>query len=172
MQMTASSRTPSITFFVDETRDELIAYEKKMSMGAASSKEEILRMPLDEVRSRTPSNMQRTVGRLVLSFLNSRSTSGLNLPRDAEDDKALDQDHLAQLRVAAQSQKPQALYDLAISLIAHGMQSDQWSDIEQGERLLEQAVAANHPDAVKYHTETWALIRPRLVHRLKPEGAG
>lgn len=158
----------SIEFFVDEASDLLLARETVLSDGGeAISSEEVLRLPLDNVRGREPAEIQRTIGRLVLSFLNSKSSKNLNLPRDLEDERRLDEEHFNQLLIAAKSNEPEAVYDLAVSLIARGMSNESWADIEQGEALLNQAVTAELPAAIKYQSETWVLIRPRLEQKLK-----
>ena len=36
---------------------------------------------------------------------------------------------------------------------------------------VNQAVAAGHPAAITYQSETWALIRPRLEHKFKRDGS-
>jgi hypothetical protein len=107
------------------------------------------------------------LGRLVLSFLNSRSTKGLNLPRDLEDEKKLDEQHFDALHAMADGQTPEAIYDLAVGLIGRGMSNNSWADIEQGEAHPKQAVRPGHPAAIKYQDEVWALIRPRLEQKLK-----
>lgn len=159
--------TPSIEFLVDESSDLLLARERKSCDDGSTSSEEVLRLPLQEVRSRAPADFQRAIGRLVLSFLNAKSSKGLNLPRDLEDEKQLDEDHFAQLRVAVNTNDPEAVYDLAVGLISRGMRNKDWSDIERGEALLNQAIAAGLPAAIEYQSETWALIRPRLEAKLK-----
>jgi hypothetical protein len=164
MQMNSIKTTASIEFLVDETNDVLLGHEK-LPNGVT---EEILRLPLSNIREREPAEIQRTLGRLVLSFLNSHSSHGLKLPRDLEDAKTLDEKHFAQLRADADSSKPQAIYDLAVGLIASGMTNKKWTDIEQGERLLEQAIASGLPAAITYRDEVWSLVRPRLVQSLKP----
>lgn len=161
------TKTASIEFFVDEAADLLMAYEKPPEGTAEGASEEVLRLPLSNVRAREPAEMQRTLGRLVLSFLNSRSSKGLNLPRDLEDEKKLDEQYFAELHAMADGKTPEAVYDLAVSLIGRGMSNDSWADIEQGEALLKQAVHAGHPAAIKYQDEVWALIRPRLEQKLK-----
>ena len=103
------------------------------------------------------------MGRLVLSFLNSRSTKGLNLPRDLEDEKKLDEQHFDALHAMADGQTPEAIYDLAVGLIGRGMSNNSWADIEQGEAHPKQAVRPGHPAAIKYQDEVWALIRPRRL---------
>ncbi len=166
--MISRARTASIEFFVDEISDLLIGRENAPdNRGKMASSEEVLRIPLGEIRTQEPANTQRAIGRLVLSFLNSRSSKDLNLPRDLEDEKRLDEEHFNKLLVAARSNEPEAVYDLAVGLIARGMNNNNWTDIEQGEALLNQAVAEGFPAAIKYLSETWALIRPRLEQKLK-----
>lgn len=164
--MSFNTKTASIEFFVDEVSDLLLACENVPS-GEALASEEVLRLPLDNVRGREPAEIQRTIGRLVLSFLNARSSKSLNLPRDLEDERRLDEEHFKQLFIAARANEPEAMYDLAVSLIARGMGNENWADLEQGETLLNQAVAAGFPAAIKYQSETWTLIRPRLEQKLK-----
>ncbi|OYY93468.1 MAG: hypothetical protein B7Y41_11980 [Hydrogenophilales bacterium 28-61-23] len=60
-------------------------------------------------------------------------------------------------------------YDLAVGLIGRGVGNENWADIEQGEVLLNQAIAAGLPAAIEYQSETWGLIRPRLEEKLKPK---
>lgn len=166
MQMNLTKKTASIEFFVDEATDLLMAYELLPHGIEKSDPEQILSLPLDNVRGREPAEMQRTLGRLVLSFLNSRSSKGLNLPRDLEDEKKLDEQHLGQLQAFADTRTPEAIYDLAVSLIGRGMSNDSWADVEQGELFLNQAVSAGVPAAIKYQTEVWVLVRPRLEQKL------
>jgi hypothetical protein len=161
-------KTASIEFFVDEPSGLLIALEHS-SENTTAPPEEVLRLHLDDVRVRKPAEIQRTIGRLVLSFLDSRSSKGLNLPRDREDERRLDEEHFSQLEAALRSNNPEAIYDLAVSLIARGMSNDNWADIERGEALLNQAVATGLPAALKYQSETWELIRPRLEQKIKHE---
>lgn len=165
--MSFDTRATSIEFLVDEVSDMLLARENLPSADGAMISKEVLRLPLDGVRVREPAEIQRAIGRLVLSFLNSRSPKGLNLPRDIEDEEKLDEEHFAQLRQAASSNEPEALYNFAVSLIAHGMNTKSWAEIEQGETFLNQAIAAGLPEAINYQSETWALIRPRLEQKLK-----
>lgn len=168
--MTSHAKTTSIEFFVDEASDLLLAYEHAPVAGETeATSEEVLRLPLGNIRAREPAEIQRTIGRLVLSFLNARSAKGLNLPRDVEDEKRLDDEHFEHLLVAARSNKPEAIYDLAVGLIARGMSNENWADIEQGETLLNEAVQAGFPAAIKYQSETWMLIRPRLEQKFKPD---
>lgn len=162
--MNSTFKITSIEFSIDEASDALLGYEHSPS----NASEEILRLPLSNIREREPAEVQRSIGRLVLSFLNSRSSHGLKLPRDTEDEKTLDDKHFAQLRADADSTKPQAIYDLAVGLIASGMANKRWSDIEQGETLLAQAVASGLPEAITYRDDVWALVRPRLIQKLKP----
>jgi TPR repeat protein len=171
VQVICPAKTASIEFFVDEAAGLLMALEHDPARAEGAPPDEVLRLPLGEVRAREPADIQRAIGRLVLSFLNSRSSKGLNLPRDLEDEKRLDDENLNQLLLAARSNKPEAVYDLAVSLIARGMSNESWGDIEQGEVLLSQAVAAGHPAAIAYQSETWALIRPRLEHKFKRDGS-
>lgn len=159
-------KTASIEFLVDEAADLLIALEHGTERAGALP-EEVLRLPLGDVRAREPAEIQRTIGRLVLSFLNSRSSKGLNLPRDREDERRLDEEHFSQLVAASRSNEPEAIYDLAVGLIARGMSNENWADIEEGEALLNQAIAAGLPAAIKYQSETWELIRPRLEQKIK-----
>lgn len=166
MQMSVTKATASIEFVVDEAADLLLAYEHP-PQGVEGDSEEVLSLPLGNIREREPAEIQRTLGRLVLSFLNSRSSKGLNLPRDLEDEQKLDDQHFGQLRAMADTNTPEAIYDLAVSLIGRGMSNDSWADIEQGESLLSKAVSAGFPAAIKYQTEVWALVRPRLEQKLK-----
>ena len=157
----------TIEFLIDEAADVLLAYERSSQGSSEHDLQEVLRLPLSNVREREPAEMQRALGRLVLSFLNSRSSKGLNLPRDLEDEKKLDEQHFGELRERANSNTPEAVYDLAVSLIGRGMSDGNWSDIEKGEALLNQAVSAGFPAAIKYHAEVWALVRPRLEQKFK-----
>ena len=79
--------------------------------------------------------MQRALGRLVLSFLNSRSTKGLNLPRDLEDEKKLDEQHFDALHAMADGQTPEAIYDLAVGLIGRGMSNNSWATLSKAKRI-------------------------------------
>lgn len=75
----------------------LLAYERSSQGAGEDDLQEVLRLPLSNVREREPAEMQRALGRLVMSFLNSRSSKGLNLPRDLEDEKKLDEQHFGEL---------------------------------------------------------------------------
>jgi len=165
--MKRPTRTASIEFFVDEVAELLVANEHPPRGAGIGVAEEVLRLPLSDVRTRNPAEMQRALGRLVLSFLNSRSAKGLNLPRDLEDEKKLDEQHFDALHEMADGQTPEAIYDLAVGLIGRGMSNNSWADIEQGEAHLKQAVRAGHPAAIQYQDEVWTLIRPRLEQKLK-----
>lgn len=167
MQMSLTKKTASIEFVVDEAADLLLAYERPPQGAGEGDSEEVLNLSLDNIRGREPAEIQRTLGRLVLSFLNSRSSKGLNLPRDLEDEKKLDAQHFGELQAMADTNTPEAIYDLAVSLIGRGMSNDSWADVEQGELLLNQAVSAGLPAAIKYQAEVWALVRPRLEQKLK-----
>ena len=170
--MGSHMKTASIEFFVEETSDMLVGRENTSDgKGGMVASEEVLRLSLSDVRAREPADIQRSIGRLVLSFLDSRSSKGLNFPRDFEDEKKLDEEHFDQLLEAANSNNPEAIYDLAVGLIARGMSNNSWADIQQGEVFLNQAVAAGLPTAITYQVETWALIRPRLEQKLRPSGA-
>ena len=162
LQVNRKKTVASIEFTVDEIADVLIA-----NASDQDALDEVLRLPLSNVRAREPAEIQRTLGRLVLSFLNSRSSKGLNLPRDPEDEKKLDEQHFGELKLKAHGNSPEAIYDLAVSLIARGMTNDSWADIEQGEALLSEAVGNGLPAAVKYQAEVWTLVRPRLEKKLK-----
>ena len=168
MQMSTTNRTASIEFVVNEAADSLLAYERHPQGITNGDTDAILNLPLSNIRGREPAEIQRTLGRLVLSFLNSRSSKGLNLPRDLDDEKKLDEQHVSAQRLVADSQAPDAIYDVAVSLIGRGMSGNCWADIEQGEALLNQAVSAGFPAALTYHAEVWALVRPRLVQKFKP----
>lgn len=78
------------------------------------------------------------------------AAKGLDLPRDLEDEKKLDEQHFATLHTMADGQTPESIYDLAVSLIGRGMSNDSWADVEQGEAHLNEAVHAGHPAAIKY----------------------
>lgn len=158
-------KTASIEFLVDEVADSLIALEHGTE-GTDDLPEEILRLPLEDVRAREPAEIQRTIGSLVLAFLDSRSSKGLNFPRDKEYERKLDEEHFSQLEAASKSNEPEAIYDLAVGLIARGINNENWTDIEEGEVLLNQAISAELPAAIKYQLETWELIRPRLEHKI------
>lgn len=162
-----TKKTASIEFFVDEAADLLLAFERPPQGTGEGDSEEVLSLSLSSIRGREPAEIQRTLGRLVLSFLNSRSSKGLNLPRDLEDEKKLDEHHFGQLQAMADTNTPEAIYDLAVSLIGRGMSNESWADVEQGESLLSQAVSAGFPAAIKYQAEVWALVRPRLEQKLK-----
>jgi hypothetical protein len=165
VQMKFHKKTASIEFLVDESDDVLLGYERT-SDGLT---EEMLRLPFSNIRDREPAEIQRTLGRLVLSFLNARSAHGLKLPVDLKDGEALDKKHFAQMRTDALFSEPQAIYDLAVGLIASGMAGKKWIDVQEGERLLEQAIKSGLPAAITYRDEVWALVRPRLAHNLKSE---
>ena len=126
-----------------------------------------MNLSLDNIRGRELAEIQRTLGRLVLSFLNSRSSKGLNLPRDLEDEEKMDEQYFGKLKAREDTNTPEAIYDLAVSLIGRGMSNESWADVEQGEVLLCQAVSAGFPAAIKYQAEVWALVRPRLEQKLK-----
>lgn len=158
-------RVATISFFIDDDADAFIGVEH----GAEEAERETVRLPLEAIRSRNPAEVQRTIGRLVFAFLNARSEKGLNLPRDHEDENKLDEEHFNQLSLAAQTEAPEAIYDLATSLIAKGMNDGAWSSIEEGEKLLQKAVDIGFPAAIYYQNETWTLIRPRLEQRFKPK---
>src|SRR5574337_381122 len=149
-------RGSSIEFVVDEAAGVLLGYERTGADSPSRSVEEILRLDLSDLRKREPGELQRSIGRLVLAFLNSRSSKGLGLPKDEEDERRLDEQQLASLEGDADSGDPQAIYDLATSLIGQGISKDSWSDIERGERLLDQAADGGLGDAVKYRDEVWS----------------
>ena len=67
----------------------------------------------------------------------------------------------------ANTNTPEAVYDLAVSLIGRGMSNDSWAEIEQGEVLLNQSINAGFADAIMYQSEVWALVRPRLEQKLR-----
>lgn len=160
----------AIEFMVDEEAGALLGHERTwIAPGQQSSVEEILRLPLVDLKNREPGELQRSLGRLVLAFLDSRSARGLGLPRDVEDEKNLDEQHFAALERSVDQRNPQTIYDLAVSLIGRGMSGDSWADIEKGESLLNQAADAGVTEAVKYREEVWSLVRPRLERKLKPD---
>lgn len=161
------AKSPSIEFVVDEVADVLLAYEHRSRNMSDSDSEVILNLPLSNVREREPAEMQRTLGRLVLSFLNSRSTKGLNFPRDTEDEKTLDAEHFSAWQRMGNADTPEAAYDLAVNLIGRGMSNNCWTDIEKGEALLNHAVSAGVPAAIQYQSDVWTLIRPRLERKFK-----
>jgi hypothetical protein len=163
MQMSKKVNSASIEFFVDEDADALFAFERS----AESRSGEILQLPLRIIRDREPAEIQRTIGRLVMSFLNSRSHKGLDLPNDLEDDAKLDAQHYAQLLRLASSDTPESAYEQAVDLISQGIGSSSWPVVERGETLLRQAIDAGLPAAIKYEKEVWFLLRPRLESRLK-----
>ena len=66
VQMSLAKKTASIEFFVDETADLLLAYEHRPQGLGEGEPEEVLSLPLSNVRGREPAEMQRTLGRLVL----------------------------------------------------------------------------------------------------------
>lgn len=167
MQMNITKKTPSIEFFVDEDADLLLAYEHPLEKPGNDHPEEILSLPLDNIRGREPAEIQRTLGRLVLAFLNSRSSKGLNFPRDTDDEKKLDFRHANSPQAASKSDAEESKFDLAVELISRGMSCNCWPDIEQGEHLLNQAIAEGIPEAIKYQSEVWALVRPRLELKFK-----
>lgn len=167
MQMTSSKKTASIEFVVDEVTDMLLAYEHEPQELDGDDLQVVLELPLSNIRGRDPAEIQRTLGRLVLSFLNSRSSKGLNLPRDLADDKKLDDQHFGVLQAKATTNTPEAVYDLAVGLIGRGMRNDSWTDIEEGEELLRQSISAGFPAAIKYQSEVWVYVRPRLEQKLK-----
>lgn len=166
MPVSPKSKT-SIEFLVDEADDLLLAYERVEITGKPVSLEEALRLPLSELRKREPGELQRTLGRLVLAFLNSRSSKGLGLPRDLADEKRLDDQHFAALEADVNPSDPKTIYDLAVSLIARGMSDESWADIEKGEALLNPLADAGFAEAVKYREEVWSLVRPRLEKKIK-----
>lgn len=169
MQVSQQSKS-SIEFKVDEEASALLGHERTEAAGGhQSSVEEILRLPLADLRNREPGELQRSLGRLVLTFLDSRSVRGLGLPRDLEDEKNLDDQHFAVLERNVGPSNPQTTYDLAVSLIGRGMARDSWTDIQKGEALLDQAVDAGVAEAIKYREEVWSLVRPRLERKLKPD---
>jgi len=165
--MKRTSRTASIEFFVDELTDSLLAYENTSRQSADHHAEEILNLPLDNVRSREPAEIERTLGRLVLSFLNSRSSKGLNLPRDLEYEKQAKSEYLAELHAQANAKTPKEVYELGVSLIGTGIANSSWADIEEGEVHLKRAVESGWEEAIKYQDEVWTLVRPRLEQKLK-----
>lgn len=169
MQMSQQCKS-SIEFMVDDEACTLLGHERtEFAPGQQSSVEEILRLPLADLRSREPGEVQRSLGRLVLTFLDSRSARGLGLPRDFEDEKSLDEQHFAALERSLDLRNPQTIYELAVSLIGRGMTGDSWADIEKGELLLKQAADAGVTEAIKYREEVWSLVRPRLERKLKPD---
>lgn len=163
--MSTKTKSPSIEFVVDEVADMLLAYEHLQESDVGENLKEILQLPLSNIRQREPAEIQRTLGRLVLTFLNSRSRKGLNLPRDLEDEAKLDAQHYAQAPAISDADAPEAKYELAINLINQGMSSGSWSMIESGEALLKEAISAGLPAAIEYQAEVWTLVRPRLENK-------
>lgn len=166
MPVNPKSKT-SIEFLVDEAADLLLAYERVEATDKLAALEEVLRLPLSDLRKREPGELQRSLGRLVLAFLNSRSSRGLGLPKDLEDEKSLDEQHFAALEADVNPSNPKSIYDLAVSLIARGMSDESWADIEKGEALLNPLADAGFAEAVKYRDEVWSLVRPRLEKKIK-----
>jgi hypothetical protein len=159
----------SIEFQVSEHADVLVARENTYGDdGKVVASDEVFHISLDDLRARNLAETQRSIGRLVLTFLDSRSPKGLRLPRDIEDENKLDEEHFSHLSKAAKSNDLEAVYDMGTSLIARGIANEDWNDITQGEEFLKQAVAAGLPAAIQYQSETWELIRPRLEQKLKP----
>jgi len=155
-------RTASIEFAIDESTDSLLAWENSPEGSNGRSSEEILNLPLSNIRAREPAEIERTLGRLVLKFLNSRSPKGLNLPKDLDYEKESEKEYRAELKTMADKKTPEALYELAVSLIGRGIGSKNWADIDQGEIYLNQSVEAGFEAAIKYKEEVWTLVRPRL----------
>jgi len=162
----------SIEFTFDESVGVLLGYERTGSDPLDQSVEEILRLDVSELRRREPSELQRSIGRFVLAFLNSRSSKGLDLPRDIEDERRLDQWQFAELEYYAAPGETGAIYDLAVSLIGRGISNENWVDIRKGERLLNQAADEGLSEAVKYREEVWSLIKPRLEQKFKRKPPG
>ena len=155
-------KTASIEFVIDESADSLLAWENSPEGTGGRSSEEILNLPLSSIRAREPAEIERTLGRLVLTFLNSRSPKRLNLPKDLEYEKESEKEYRAELQAMADKKTPGALYELAVSLIGRGIGNKNWADIDQGEIYLNQSVEAGFEAAIKYKDEVWALVRPRL----------
>ena len=160
-------RTASIEFAIDASADSLLAWENSPEGSDSRASEEILNLPLSNIRARERAEIERTLGRLVLTFLNSRSPKGLNLPKDLEYEKESEKEYRAELKTMADKKTPEALYELAVSLIGRGIGSKNWADIDQGEIYLNQSVEAGFEAAIKYKEEVWALVRPRLEKKLE-----
>ncbi|MGJ7562324.1 hypothetical protein ACSFBM_00545 [Variovorax sp. GB1R11] len=160
--MKQTIKSASIEFLIDESADSLLARENSLEGSDGRSSEEILNLPLSNIRAREPAEIERTLGRLVLTFLNSRSPKGLNLPKDPEYEKEVEKEYRAELKTLAEKKTPAALYELAVSLIGRGIGSKNWADIDQGEIYLNESVEAGFEAAIKYRDEVWALVRPRL----------
>src|SRR5204862_2402053 len=116
--------------------------------------------------SQSPEEAQRNIGRLVLTFLNSRSSHGLDLPHDEEDEQRLDKEYFDNLARDTNPNDPRGQHELAMSYIARGMRNKCWDDIEAGDGWLQKAVANGHPEAIAYQTE-WSLLKPRLQQKIK-----
>ena len=163
-------KTNTIEFYVDEEHDQIIVVEQPSndatSRGSTGAPEKILELNLSDIRDKSPAEAQRNIGRLVLTFLNSRSSRGLSLPRDKEDEQRLDQKHFEDLARDVNPGDSRGQHELAMSYIARGIRNKSWEDIETGEQWLLKAIANGHPEAVAYQAE-WAILKPRLRHKIK-----
>jgi hypothetical protein len=82
-----------------------------------------------------------------------------------ECEKESEKEYRAELQAIADKKTPEALYELAVSLIGRGIGNKNWADIDQGEIYLNQSVEAGFAAAIKYKDEVWALVRPRLERK-------
>ena len=163
-------KTNAIEFYVDEDRDQLVVVERPSedasSRESIGTPQKILEVNLSDIRDKSPAEAQRNIGRLVLTFLNSRSVRGLGFPRDKEDEQSLDQKHFEAIARDTVPGDARGQHELAMSYIAKGIQTKSWEDIEAGEQWLLKAVANGYPEAIKYHAE-WAILKPRLRHKIR-----
>ncbi|WP_197954342.1 hypothetical protein [Delftia acidovorans] len=169
MQMKSNSKKASITFLLDESNDTLLAYERIPQDEGGGVSAEILKLSLEEIRGREPDEIQRALGRLVLSFLNLHSHSGLNLPRDMNDEKELDSQYFGNMRSSSKNNSLTSVYEMAVDLIGRGIRNENWNDIEQGELLLNQSVNSGLSEAIRYKEDVWDIIKPRLHQKLNPD---
>ena len=153
-----------LTFYLGEANHQIVAEEHEHG----KRPERVLELSLEKLKQRDPAELRHAIGRLVISFLNSRSKNGLDLPRDLEDTQKLDTEYerweaeqSKELERQSAAGDVTAKRELAMQTIAQGLRTKSKKLMNKADQLLREADSAGDAKSAEYLADFWPALKER-----------
>jgi len=160
------------------SRDIIIHYDEADKKIVCSTVEHNLTAPLlakalpletlvDALKAKGADEAERALGAGILALLDLSSNTKIGIRDYSTATAEWEADYTVELEQKSATGDPIAQYELAMQLIAEGLNTKSRKKMNEADVLLRQAVATGHAEAAEYLANLWPVLKDRADRSFK-----
>jgi hypothetical protein len=124
-----------------------------------------LETPLEIFTTKTADEAERSLGAAIFALLDAGNEPKIGIRDYKAESYAQTEEWEAQqaqdLELRAATGDSEALFDLAVAKVAHGLRTKSKKLMDEADQLLRKSATAGHEDAIRYLSELWPALKAR-----------